>query len=208
MGIVFLFLICEFLSLGGTSVSNAQTSDTEYQKLLERDKNIPQIKIERAFAEARKIEDDILAVMSANKPKFQLKRTSARHLKHSDSPGRRGVTRNELSWQFNNTLLWMDVTLELSKESSLKLSRNGLQAISMGEFFDVPNIGDEATLVKNVVYNKEVTQVGLHFVKGRAKVSIYLMNHQRKTEKNEKELMEIVRLIEPLVVVRPNFDDL
>jgi hypothetical protein len=36
---------------------------------------------------------------------------------------------------------------------------------------------------------------------------IYLRNGLRSTAKNEKELMEIVRIIEPLVVARASFDE-
>ncbi len=208
IGVSSLFLLWQFLLPRENNIISAQSSDIERQKLLERDKNVPEERVERAFAEAKKIQEDIVAAVSSKYPKSQLQRSSARHLKYGNSPGRRGVTRSEVAWQMNKTRIWMDVTLELNNESALKLSHNGLKGISMGEFFDAPGIGDEATLVKNVVYNTRVSQVSIHFVKGRADVSVYLTNFQRKTAKNEKELMEIVRLIEPLIVAKPNFDDL
>lgn len=206
-GLVSLFLLWQFLPLDGKNISRAQTSDIEYQKLLERDRNVPKEKVEKAFAEAKKIQDDILAVMAKEMPEFELQRTSAGHLR-SGNPGRRGESHNEMSWQRKKTRLFLNFQLRFNKEDALARSRRSMDGISMGEFFAGPKIGDEAILVKNVQFNTRVTQVSLHFVKGRAEVSIYLMNHQRKTEKNEKELMEIVRLIEPLIVARPNFDDL
>ena len=45
----------------------------------------------------------------------------------------------------------------------------------------------------------------IHFVKNRAEVDIYLRNHSRKRETNETEIMEVVRLIEPLIVSRVSF---
>lgn len=79
----------------------------------------------------------------------------------------------------------------------------------MGEFFPAPEFGNEAILVKNVQFNQNNTQVSLHFVKERAKVAIYVRNNKtrRKTAENEKELMEIARLIEPLIRARASFDD-
>lgn len=187
-------------------VSKAQVSNDEYQKLLERDKSVPQEKINKAFAEAQKIQDDILDVIAKKKPEFILQRTFARHFRY-DVPGRRGETYNEVTWHNNKTRLSIDYSLGFSKEEILPIFHRGLESISMGDFFKVSDIGDEAILVKNVYANTKMTSVGLHFIKGRADVSIYLTNHKRKTEKNEKELMEIVRLIEPLIVARQNFDD-
>lgn len=189
-----------------TDVINAQSSDIEYQKLLERDKNVPKEKVDLAFAEAKKIQEDILAIIAENKPEFKLHRTSAVHLKY-DNPGQRGRTYNEMTWRTAKTQLSIDVTLGLKKEEQLPSFRKRLDSISMGEFFAVPNIGDEAVLVKNVLFNTKTTTVGLHFVKGRAQVGIYVTNHKRKTARNEKEIMEVVRLIEPLIVARPNFED-
>ena len=51
------------------------------------------------------------------------------------------------------------------------------------------------------------THLALHFIKGRATVIVSISNYKRKPEKLENELMEIVRLIEPLILARPNFDD-
>lgn len=206
VGVVGLSLFGYSIWFSKSDVSKAQVSDEEYTKLLERDKNVPQEKIDKAFAEAQKIQDDILAVIAKEKPKFILFRTFAGHLR-SDVPGRRGATYNEISWLNTKTKLSLNFSLGFSKEDILPIFRRGLSSISSGEFFEVSNIGDKAILVKNVYANTKSTTVGFHFVKGRAMVSLYLTNHKRKTEKNEKELMEIVRLIEPLIIARANFDD-
>jgi hypothetical protein len=193
-----------FLSEG--LVSNAQSSNSEYRKLLERDKNVPKEQVEKAFAEAKKIQDDIIAAMSKHKSKFDLKRSYARHLIY-DIPGKLGSTSNEIVWQDGKTNLLLRFELGLNKEDTRMSYRRGLESIAMGDFIDAPGIGDEATLVKNVTANTRMTSVGIHFVKGRAQMHIYLSNGLRSTAKNEKELMEIVKIIEPLVVARASFDE-
>lgn len=213
IAVVSVFFLWQLLLLRENNITNAQTSDIERQKLMERDKNVPKEKVEKAFAEAKKIQDEILAVVAKEMPEFKLQRASAQHLKSGNSleynatPGRRGATYNEISWQNKETRVFLNFHLGFNKEDTSSRLHTSMSGISMGEFFDVPDIGDEATLVKNVTYNKKATSVSLHFVKGRAAVSIYLKNLRRKTAKNEKELMEIVRLIEPLIVAKPNFDD-
>lgn len=191
----------------GAAKGKAQATEVNSQELLERDRKVPSERVTKASSEAEKIQNDILAMITEQKEDFLLRRTDAGHLLY-DIPGRRGTTRNEMSWKKGETVLQIYFQLEFNKTDALASFRNGMDAISMGEFFDAPGIGDEARLVKNVEFNKRSTNVGLHFVKGRAKVSVSVTNHKRSTVKNERELMEIVRLIEPLIIARPNFDDL
>ena len=205
-GLASLFSFTRSILLGNTDITSAQISDSEYQKLLDRDKNIPQKKIDDAFAEAKKIQESVLAIVAAKKPEFKLHRSNSGHL-ISHPPGRRGTTRDEMTWRTGKTQLGIQVHLGLKKEDELILFRERLEHLSMGDFFKISNIGDEAILVKNVLHNTGMTNVGLHFVKGRVLVDVSVKNHQRKTEKNEKELMEVVRLIEPLIVARANFED-
>jgi hypothetical protein len=205
-GFISLLWLGRSMRFADFAVSHAQSSDSDYQKLLERDKNVPKEKVDKAFSEAKKIQDDILAIIAEKKPEFKLHRTSAIHLIYV-TPGRRGETHNEMTWRTTKTQLSIQVHLGLKKEEQLPSFHRRLDSISMGEFFAVPNIGEEAILVKNVLFNTKTTSVGLHFVKGRAQVNTYITNHKRKTAKNEKELMEIVHLIEPLIIARPNFDD-
>ncbi|MGH9948642.1 MAG: hypothetical protein ACRD6X_15800 [Pyrinomonadaceae bacterium] len=185
-----------------------QVIDTESKNLSDRDKNVPKEKVERAYAEAQAIQDAILATIKKNKTNFRLYRTSARHIKYGSNPGRRGETRNEMSWRTENTKISVTIGLGLSKEEELSNFLPALDHISMGEFFEAAGFGEKAILVKNVDFNRKVTQVSLHFVKARALVHIYVQNHQRSRAKNEKELMQVARLIEPLIVAKENFDDL
>lgn len=185
---------------------NAQIVDQDYQSLLERDKSVPKERVEKAFAEAKKIQDSVLEIIAKKKSGFVQDHTSSRHLQY-DIPGRRGTTRNEMSWNNGNTILQVYVELEFNNSDAVKSLRHGMESISMGEFFEVRSFGEEARLIKNVESNQRMTNVGLHFVKGRAVVSIYVTNHKRIASKNEKVLMEVARLVEPLVVARPNFDD-
>lgn len=195
--------------LKSTEVTTAQQPDDIEQQARrsERDRAVPKAKVEKAFAEAAKINDAILTAIAARKPGLKLKRQSASHLIR-DVPGSRGDTSNEMSWRKGNTFLEMSLILHFDNSKAVADHRFGLQGISMGEFFRTKEIpGEDAVIVKNVQFNTESTAVGLHFVKGRAQVSIYLTNHGRKTVQNEKELLEIGRIIEPLIVARPKFDD-
>ncbi len=187
-------------------VINAQTSPEEHKKLVERDESISKDMVEKAYAEAKQISDSILAIIAQKKSNFRLHSKHASHL-ISGVPGRPGETRNDFTWRSSDTQLRLNVNLGTRKDEQIPLFRRRLEYISMGEFFEIQNIGDEAVLVKNVQFNKKMTNVGLHFVKGRVQVETYLTNHQRSTEKNQKELMEFVRLIEPLIIARPNIDD-
>lgn len=215
--VIVIFAIVFGLGLSATftkdEVSNAQTTDIESQKRIEerqkridRDESIPKEKIKKAYAEAKKINDDISKVIAEKKPDFNVDNRYSSHL-ISISEGQLGETLDDISWFNRKTKIGMQIRLGFNNEEALTNFRRSMNSISMGEFFAVPNVGDEAVLVKNVNFNTKTTNVGLHFVKGRAQVDIYVANYKRKTEKNEKELMEILRLVEPLIVARPNFDD-
>lgn len=164
--------------------------------------------IAKAHSEADLIHETIIRAIKSGKPQLKLSRSNMPSPRVYYSRENLGRTLNEISWQDNRTRISMDLQLGHNKTDTLDRFRLGLEGISMGEFFKAPGIGDEAVLVKNVDFNKKVTSVGLHFVKGRAKVSVYVKNFSRSTEKNEKELMEIVRIIEPLVVARADIRDL
>lgn len=58
--IVGLFWFGRLRWFAETDVSNAQISDIEYQKLFERDKNVPKEKVDKAFVEAKKIQDNVI----------------------------------------------------------------------------------------------------------------------------------------------------
>lgn len=208
IGAISVFITCFFGAhfLHESAISNAQSSTSDSAKLLDRDKNVSKGQVEKAFAEAKKIQDEIVTAVGKLKPKYVLKLARAEHLIY-DNPGRRGETRNEIGWKDGKTEILLNFQLGFDHADTLARFRTGLNTIAMGDFIDVSGIGDEATLVKNVTANTQVTDVGIHFVKGRAQMSIYLSNGLRSTAKNEKELMEIVRIIEPLVVARASFDE-
>jgi hypothetical protein len=191
---------------GQSSISNAQTTETDEQQKLNRDKSIPKEKVEKAFEEAKEIKESIVAVIENKKPKFKLSASYADHLMYN-LPGERGITQNELTFLALNTNLFITVNLGLKKESALVSFKNGLKSITMANVYEISDIGDEASLVKFTTQNKINTQVGLHFIKGRAIVYLCLSNQKRTTKQNEKELMEIVSLVEPLIIARDNFDD-
>lgn len=184
----------------------AKTDENEaVRKWEEHDKRIPQEKVERALGEANKIKEDILQTIAKQKSKYRLTYFSRPLNYHT--PGQKGVTRTELGWKQSSNDLYMVVTLDYDKEDVKQKFDRGMKMIQMGDFFALPKIGDEAILVKNVTANKRMTDVGIHFLKGRAQVDIYFTNHFQTTAKNEKELMEFVKLIEPLIIARPSFYD-
>jgi hypothetical protein len=205
---IFLLMLVGFLSVefGRITVINAQTTETEYQKKINRDKSIPKEKVEKAFEEAKKIKESILAVIEKKKPKFKLSTSFADHLMYN-LPGERGSTQNELKFLASNASLFVSFRLGLKKETASVYFHDGLKSITMANVYKISAIGDEASIVKYTTFNKINTQVGLHFIKGRAGVFLNLSNQKRTTKQNEKELMEIVRLIEPLIIARDNFDD-
>ena len=78
----------------------------------------------------------------------------------------------------------------------------------MGDFYPAPEyFGKGGIIVKNVELNQMVTRVSLHFWKGRLIVSSSLNNQSRSTLKNEKELLEIMEAIYPLLVAKEKFED-
>lgn len=187
------------------SNSNAQVANED--RLVNPNKDTHQKRVEKAFAEAKKIQDDILEMMAKEKPKYKLINKRANHMKWGPD-GPNGITSNEMTWQNGKQQeLFVVISLRLSREGLSEYFWKQLNFISMGDFFKVSEIGDEAILVKNVHANTTLTDVGLHFIKGRAMVNTYYRNRKQSTEKNEKELRELVGLIEPLIVARDNFDD-
>jgi hypothetical protein len=205
---ILLLIIIGFLSVEFDQITiiNAQTTETDEQQKLDRDKSIPKEKVEKAFEEAKKIKESIVAVIEKKKPKFKLSASYADHLMYN-LPGERGITQNELTFLALNTNLFITVNLGLKKENALVSFHDGLKSITVANVYEISNIGDEASLVKFTTFNKINTQVSLRFIKGRARVSLYLSNQKRTTKQNEKELMEIVSLVEPLIIARDNFDD-
>lgn len=196
-----------FVSDRGDRSVLAQTDEAEAsRKRDEHDEKISQEKVDRAHLEARTIKEAVIKVIAKHKPKYEMTRTSQIH-ELRQRPGRKGTTLNEFSWKNSKSKVFVVVALGYDATDVKKQLDRGMEMIQMGDFFALPNVGDEAILVKNVTANKSMTDVGIHFLKGRAQVDIYFTNHFQTTAKNEKELMEFVKLIEPLIVARPKFDD-
>jgi hypothetical protein len=163
--------------------------------------------LERAYAEADSIHRKIRAAIRNKKRNYKLESERHSHLTSGFNVENKGKTNNQVSWLNRNTSITLTIKLGHYHDETMYWYGFGLNGISMGEFFDVPGIGEKAVLVKNVRFNRKVTTAGIHFVKGRAWVSLYVNNWRRSTEKNEKELMELVRIIEPLVIARADIRD-
>ena len=102
----------------------------------------------------------------------------------------------------------VSVTLLFNSEEAAKAFRFGTSRISMGEFYPAPDfLGKHSLLVKNVLYNKSMTNVGIHFAKGRLMVSTYLTNYKQTAAQNERDLIEFVRAIEPLLNAKLTFEE-
>ncbi len=79
----------------------------------------------------------------------------------------------------------------------------------MWEFYPAPEFaGERSVLVKNLQFNKVVTDVGLHFVKGRSTISSILRNHKRTAAENERDLIEFVKSVEPVINAKSTFEEL
>jgi hypothetical protein len=191
-------------SPGGICDAQTETTDAESKKQFERDREVPREKVEAAKHEAQKIMDGITAAMKERKPQYVLVNANSRKY---DVPGKRGTTDDEITWRFANTQIWLAMHLGLTTDKALIDFREGLETIEMGDFFDIPRLGDKSVLVKYVTQNTKNTTVNLYFVKGRAEIKLNVTSPRNKTSENEKLLMEAARLIEPLINARPNFDD-
>jgi leucyl-tRNA synthetase len=135
---IFLVITAAFLSggFGQIAVINAQTMETDKQQKLDRDKSIPKEKVKKAFEEAKKIKESIVAVIEKKKPKFKLSASYADHLMYN-LPGERGTTQNELTFLALNTNLFITVNLGLKKETALVSFRNGLRSITMANVYEI-----------------------------------------------------------------------
>lgn len=190
-------------SVGSAQVTNSGDEQPSRPAIID----VTDEQLERAYAEADSIHKNVRAAISSKKPRYRLESERYSHLTSGFSIGNKGKTNNELSWLYGNTNIFVHIRLSHYPDETIYRYRSGLNGISMGEFYELSGIGDMAVLVKNVNINQKVTNVGLHFLKGRAWVSVYVNDWRRSVEKNEKELMELVRIIEPLVIARADIRD-
>lgn len=190
-----------------SEVVDAQ-SRSDDKALNERDKSVPEDRLDRADSEARAIMAAVKSSIQKSFPGFQL--TNEYFVTgRNQALGRRGQTAGSISWSKGDARMNLSLDFMFSEEEAHATLKRGLEGISMGEFFPSPiPLGDGAVLVKNVTYNTSTTQVGLHFTRSRAKVAAYFSNYKRSTSENEKELVRFVRTVEPLIKPKSNFDDL
>jgi len=199
LGIFYWFSVAEGVS--------AQIDDAERKRRMDHDKSITDEKLERVRQESAGIQDAIAKLVANHLPKYKIQSRS-----FSDPAtagvGRKGQTGFDIVWKRNDSRVMITATFFFNPEEAAERHTIGTSHISMGDFFPAPEMfGKEAIIVKNVQFNKSVTDVGLHFVKGRMNISAYIKNDFRKNPVNEKELIEFVRTIEPLLVAKENFDD-
>jgi hypothetical protein len=155
--------------------------------------------LERLREEGKIMHDRIGKLVAEKYPKFKVSSSS-----FSDPAkagiGRRGQYSFDSAWIHKQALYSISVTVLFDPEDASTTLRRSMKGISMGEFYPAPDVlGKSAVLVKNVNYNKSMTNVGLHFSKGRMVVSTYLNNHKKTTANNEKDLVDFVKQIEQVL---------
>lgn len=210
-GLILVAAACSSIALYFTKPdfgnTRAQTSDPNLQKKIERDNSVPQAKVQKAYGEAEFVLKSILSAVEKNLPKHSIQRSD---ISASAGIGRKGQIRFEAAWsKSRRTEISMNATFVFDEREALEIFKTSTGLIAIGEFYRAPDfVGPNGILVKNVHFHKKDTGVGLHFVKGRVIVHTHLTDYKRKNDRNEKELIEFVRLIEPLIVARPTFDEL
>lgn len=204
-----ILLAAIYWPINDKAITNAQIADSEDQKRLDHDKSISEEKLERIRQEVRSIQNEIEKYVAKHCPKSKIVSRSFSDPANAGI-GRRGQANFDLSWITKSKSTIMIVqSFGFDHEDTITNLQRGFQGISMGEFYAAPEfVGKDSVLVKNLEFNRKNTNVGLHFVKGRVKVNTYITNFKRDTEQNEKELVEFVRAIEPLINAKPNIDDL
>jgi hypothetical protein len=207
--LLFALLVTGFcLWFHNGEAARAQQTDLE-KELRDHDKSVSDDKLERVRSEARSIQGAIISRVRERFPQYELE---SQYFSDpaNQAIGRRGQTRFDSSWRSpDKTQIRLNITFAFDADEANRMHRKSADGIAMGEFFRAPDfVGTEGILVKNVQFNKKTTNVGLHFVKGRAIVMSYITNQSRATNKNEKELIEFVRAIAPLIIAKENFNDL
>lgn len=203
------FLVQVYWWVSEGEVVSAQVVDTEEQKLRERDKGVSDEKLENVRQEVRAIQDRIKKLVEIRYPSSKIESNLFRD-PASQGIGRRGQSGFWLSWHMKGKVrVSISLDFVFNEAEAVKTHGVGTNSISMGEFYAAPEfVGKEGVLVKNVQFNQINTNVGLHFVKGRVVVNTYISNFKRKADRNQKDLIEFVQAIEPLINAKTNFDDL
>jgi hypothetical protein len=187
--------------------TSAQVVDSEEQKKLEWDKSVTQEKFELLRQENRAVQDEIKKAVASNYPRLRVRSA------YSNDPanaaiGMKGQSSFDISWGNRSAIYSIAVTFVFTSDEAVRLHEFGVSRISLGEFFPAPEfLGKPSVLVKNVKYNKAMTEVGIHFVKGRLVVSGYLKNHKQTALENEKDLIEFIRKVYPAINAKQTFEE-
>lgn len=205
-----LFFCCAGLFLysrGPVENTAAQVVDPDEQKKLEWDKSVTEEKMERLRRESQELKEAIKKVIATNYRKSTI-RSEFLGDPANAAVGRKGRTSCEVNWKQGVAEYSIRITLLFDSSAAVNSHQRSVSGIALPEFYPAPDfLGKPAVLTKNLVYNKAMTSVGVHFVKGRLSVSAYLRNHKQTANQNEKDLIEFVRVIYPVLNAKVTFEE-
>lgn len=186
----------------------AQTNRSEAEiKLRERDKSITDEKLIRVKQESEAVQASVLAMMKEKFPQFSHFTGKVSGL-NAHAIGRRGQTGFSIGWKKGETRFFLNVSFVFNREEAITLKEKGMNGVTMGDFYRAPEMfGKDGVIVKNLEFNTSVTRVGLSFSKGRMIISSSVDNKSRSAAKNEKDLLEIMEAIYPLLVAKETFEE-
>lgn len=197
------------LWLSESPLVDAQTTVTpeEIRQKKERDNSLTDDRLNRVKNEAVLVQDAILGLMKKNFRKYDLV-SNDMYGPETGGLGRRGQMTFKSDWKKGKTQFGLQITFVFSPEEAEKFHLKKLNEIAMGEGSLAPEpFGKDAVIIKNVQFNKTMTWVALHFRKGRLMVSGNINNGSRTNTQNEKELLEIMEAIYPILVAKEKFED-
>jgi hypothetical protein len=194
------------LFLQSESVIAQDAHEADAIRRMERDKLISQEIVDKSLKEVMNIITKIEFDLKTNYPKLKLK------TKESDSNtgvGIRGAVLGQAIWQSTKRQKWQNeldlrIFLNLDEDSAMKQFRTTVDYIASGSVDEIPKLGNGAIFRSSGFDNN--SDVSISFVKSRAYVSLSLVSKKRTAKQNEKEVREIAKMIEPLIVVRDSFD--
>jgi hypothetical protein len=206
-GTCFSVIAALMLLTSAPSVEAQIVRSEEEIRLRERDKSVTDEKLMRVKQESEALQASILAVMKEKFPKFSHFTGNVVGL-NSHAIGRRGQAGFSIGWRNGNTRFFLNVSLNFSPEEAIRFKELANNGVTMGDFYKAPEMfGKDAIIVKNLVFNTTVTRVGISFTKGRMTVGGSVDNKSRSAAKNEKDLLEIMEAIYPLLVAKETFEE-
>ena len=185
----------------------AQTIGPDEQKKHDWDKSVTEEKLERLRKESRELQESIKQAVATNYPKLKIKGSYFSDPANSGL-GRKGQSEFSASWEQKHVEYSIAVTLTFSPEEAVKFHTMNVDAYQLPEVYPAPEfLGKPAALFKNLVYNKTMTSVSISFVRGRLKIHTQHRNHRQTANQNEKDIIEFVRVIEPVLKAKLNFEE-